>query len=137
MSDYDKRKVLRIPISEDDKNAILKKYNIDDIYDLEYIDTLEDKFSYGEICNFNIAPTERLFLDYNLETSYGNECGDWGRNRALTDIEREKYAPMFLEIYDGFNPEDIRLVEFCWYNCSEAPDYYDEGSTPDNFYDEV
>jgi hypothetical protein len=31
--------------------------------------------------------------------------------------------------------DDVRLVEFCWYNCSEAPDYYDEEN--DDFYKEV
>jgi hypothetical protein len=29
----------------------------------------------------------------------------------------------------------IRLVEFCWYNCCEAPDYYDYDE--DDFYEEL
>lgn len=30
---------------------------------------------------------------------------------------------------------DVRLVEYCWYNCSEAPDYYLEQD--DEFYADV
>ena len=31
----------------------------------------------------------------------------------------------------------VHLVEFCWYNCSEAPDYYSMDKGKDPFYEEV
>lgn len=34
-------------------------------------------------------------------------------------------------------PDELRLVEYCWYDCSEAPDYFDESTYHDDFYDEV
>lgn len=134
MSDYCREKVLRIPITEDAEKAILEKYKIDDIYDLEFVDELKGIFDYGAPNHFSIAPTVSLFLDYILESTYDEDCGDWGKTRALTDTERNKYACKFLDIYENFDINNIRLVEYCWYNCTEAPDYYDQ---KDPFYDEV
>jgi len=34
-------------------------------------------------------------------------------------------------------PDELRLVEYCWYDCGEAPDYFDESTYHDDFYDEV
>ena len=65
---------------------------------------------------------------YDISKSYG-------KTRALTDREKAKYLPVFQQIDPDVNMNFVRLVEFCWYNCSEAPDYYDE--TDDPFYREV
>lgn len=132
MSDYVREKVLRIPVTKEQEREILAKYQVDDIWDLEY---KIDNFDYGKVGCFQHAPTIDNFFDYVIDYSCGEDCGDWGKVRDLTDKERQKYGPKFKEIYEGFDPNKIRLVEFCWYNCSEAPDYYD--ITKDDFYDEV
>ena len=132
MSDYVREKVLRIPVSKEQEEEICKKYEVDDIWDLEYE---IDNFDYGEVNHFQIAPTVKKFIDYCLEYSYGEDCGEWGRVRELTDKEKEKFEPIFYELYGGLDINKVRLVEFCWYNSSEAPDYYD--ITKDSFYNEV
>ena len=50
-----------------------------------------------------------------------------------------KYAPEFCELLNhrGIDKSELRLVEYCWYDCSEAPDYFDESTYHDYFYDEV
>ena len=121
MSSYVREKVLRVP---------LKNYNIN-------IEELENnpKCSYGEVNKFQIAPTESKFFDFVIEHEYDVCNDDFGRTRALTNSEKEKYKLLFEEMIPNINMNDVRLVEYCWYNCTEAPDYYNE--TNDNFYDEI
>lgn len=130
MSDYCHQKVLRIPVT-------LEELNMSDSDDLSC--DLEEKhpelFDYGTPKMFQIAPTKELFLDYVLQYNYGYESGDWGKTRGLYASEQDKYRPIFQQILPNIDMSKVKLVEFCWYNCSEAPDYYD--SVKDKFYDEV
>ena len=128
MSDYCKEKVLRVPL---DKYGFT--FAIDFEQDLEKRDRLK-YLSYGGVNSFQIAPTKRLFLDLLLDYDYEVNCGEYGRTRALYDSEKLKYAIPFNSMLPGINMDDVRLVEFCWYNCTEAPDYYEEN---DEFYKEV
>ena len=111
---------------EEDEEVVVEQYN--------YIYSELETFIKNVDENFDISPTERFFVDYELPTKkYAN--GDWGKNRPLTTNEKEKYSELFSKI--GVTDMDkVRLVEYCWYNCSEAPDYYDEASG-DDFYKEV
>ena len=126
MSDYVKQKVLRVPA---------EKYGFtgDDFWDLEYL--RPDLFKYGKENSFQTAPTSEMFIDYVLEYEYGAASVDYGKTRALTDREKEKYLPVFQQVIPEIDMDDVRLVEFCWYNGYEAPDYY--GDEHDSFYDEV
>lgn len=112
MSEYCKRKVLRVPC---------KKYGIDP-WEIE-------------TGRFEPSPTVTQYLDYSLKVDNCAESGEYGRTRALTEREKAKYEPIFREVIPNIDMNDVRLVEFCWYDCSEAPDYYDEMKDP--FYDEV
>lgn len=102
---------------------------------------VNDKWSIENLLKapFEIAPTEKLFIDYNLPCSNDAE-GDWGKVRTLSTSEYSKYEKLFNELF-GYQlrcyPDDFRLVEYCWYDCSEAPDYFDESTYHDDFYDEV
>lgn len=113
MSEYCKRKVLRVPC---------EKYGIDPWE--------------KEVGKFEVAPTVTTYLDYCLECDNDADCGEWGRSRALTEREKAKYEPIFREVIPNIDMNDVRLVEFCWYDCSEAPDYYNVKPN-DSFYDEV
>ena len=66
--------------------------------------------------------------------------GDWGKTRRLYPAEYDKYEQLFNELFGcqlNCHPSDFRLVEYCWYDCSEAPDYFDGTTYHDDFYDEV
>lgn len=130
MSDYQYKKVLRVPT---------EKYGIANSYDLEDDPKFNELFvdySLERTTNcFAPAPTKTSFLDYVLEYDGCANAGEFGRSRTLTEREKNKYYPVFREIIFDINMDDVRLVEFCFYDCSEAPDYYDE--TNDPFCDEV
>ena len=72
------------------------------------------------------------FLDYYLdeiipllpeENSYHeNDCV-----RELTQVEKEKYLPLFRELFPDFTMEKMKDVHYCqyeWYDGTEAPYNY-------------
>lgn len=141
MSTYVREKVLRIPMNKLDfsfiRAAMETKFPNEEIdYDFEYYieKTFPDLFDYGTEGKFQLAPTTEEFIDYVIDYEYDAE-GEYGKTRALSDNEKAKYLPIFRQIDPSVNMDWVRLVEFCWYNCSEAPNYYDHMNDP--FYDEV
>lgn len=139
MSTYVREKVLRIPFNRVDmhyiKSVLASKYDdYKDGFPLHLELEFPDLFDYGTVGKFQLAPTEKLFFDYVLDYEY-DAYGEYGKTRALTDNEKRKYLPVFQKIDPSINMNYVRLVEFCWYNGTEAPDYYDD--TNDSFYDEV
>jgi len=139
MSTYVREKVLRVPFEHVDlnyiKNVIAKKHDdYEDDFAWYLEDVFPDLFDYATIGKFQVAPTESPFFDYVLDYEYDAD-GEYGKTRALYESEKAKYLPIFQKIAPNINMDYVRLVEFCWYNGTEAPDYYDD--TNDSFYDEV
>ena len=131
MSSYVREKVLRVPVTLSD----LSMENSNDlIYDLE--EKYPTLFEYAQPRCFQIAPTENLYLDYILEYEW-DANGEYGKVRELYQSEKERYKPIFQKILPNINMDMVHLVEFCWYNCSEAPSYYSMDKNNDEFYEEV
>ena len=136
MSCYCKMKVLRIPYEpqewgwknfdpQEDSWEYVENHFSEDVFDPD---------SGGrKLHTFTFAPTERRFVDYILEYD-GDSDGEYGKVRELYSIESEKYLDTFRQL-GTIDMDKVRLVEFCWYNATEAPDYYDIESDP--FYDPV
>ena len=141
MSTYVRHKVLRVPMDKIDFsytiNKIKEKFpdkNIDDDFSY-YIETaLPELFAYAKVGKFQMSPTVTQYLDYMIDYEYDAD-GEWGKTRALYESEKTKYLPVFQQVVPNINMDMVRLVEYCWYNCSEADDYY--GETEDPFYKEV
>lgn len=125
MSDYCHSRVVRLKATEE-------QLGVKSIWDME--DKYPELFGNSDVNKFEIAPTEEPFVDYVLYYTYGEESDDWGRTRTLSDKELDKYLPIFRQIYPEVKSENLRYVDYCFYNCSEAPDYFDDG---DDFYDEI
>lgn len=127
MSEYCHRKAVRLQIDEE---VAYEVFNVNDRWGV--IEHLEKT-------QFEVAPTEQFFIDFNLPCN--NEAdGEWGKTRPLTNNEYKKYSALFHDLINGeypILPCMLRLVEYCWYDCSEAPDYFDESTYHDDFYDEV
>lgn len=141
MSTYVREKVLRIPKHKFNFTHITRKLE-EKFPDEEIMDDLEyyiertfpDLFGYGTINKFQLAPTEEEFIDYVLD--YEWDCNvSYGKVRELYDSEKEKFKPIFQQLDPDINMDYVRLVEFCWYNGSEAPSYYN--TTEDFFYKEL
>lgn len=134
MSDYKREKVVRCRV---DMEYIKSHLDLEELFDIDTDERYEHLFGYGTVGKFQIAPTEDFFIDYVLESEYGVCCGEFGKTRHLSSSELEKYKCIFSEIIPGdlIDDENIRVVEYCWYNATECESYFDE--TDDDFYDEV
>ena len=68
------------------------------------------------------------YLSYELDSTYGEESGDFGFSRYLTLDEYNEFSPDFKEMLQKANipmrPELLKYVDWCYYNCCEAEDYY-------------
>ena len=131
MSTYVREKVLRIPM--DKLNISFTEEEMDDLgWAIEK--KFPEIFDYGTVGKFQLAPTCGNFVDFLLDKEWDAD-GEYGKIRTLSDREKTKSLPEFQKIDPNANMDFVRLVEFCWYNGCEAPDYYDE--TKDPFYNEV
>ena len=140
MSTYVREKVLRIPREKMNFAHIVRrleeKFPDKDIMDDLgfYIEDLDNLFDYGKVGKFQLAPTSGAFIDYVLD--YEWDCdGEYGKIRELYDSEKNKFRPIFEQLDPDINMDYVRLVEFCWYNGCEAPDYYEPEEDP--FYKEL
>lgn len=148
MSDYVKEKVLRLPVDKIDlenfKKVVATKLaergepvdDVDDDLGWYTEKAFSDLWEYGDPGKFQWSPTyPRQFVDFVLDYEYGCD-GEYGKVRELYPAEKAKYLPIFQKLFPELdNLDDVRLVEFCWYNGCEAPDYYDLKDDP--FYKEV
>ena len=67
---------------------------------------------------------EDYFLDYQLEYEYG-ASGDFESVRLLTDTEFQKYSRMFAKYFNEIGRDELRLVEYCYYNGVDEPSVYE------------
>jgi hypothetical protein len=117
MSDYRYMKVIRCKMNMD-------KIGVKSLWDLE--DKFPDLFDMSLPSYFTKAIVEEEnYLDYVIKSEISYDGGNWGKTRYLTKKEADKYLTLFSQIYPDVRKEDLRAVEFCWYDCSEAPLYYD------------
>ena len=90
----------------------------------QYADEHPEIFRWeGPLPRFQVAPTVRPFVDYVL-SSRVTRLDSFGRTRGLTAREKDKYGPAFRSCFPAIDMDDVRLVDFAWYDGGEAPDYY-------------
>lgn len=144
MSTYVREKVLRIPMDKIDfsgiREQVYAKFSEEDEEDIDddfsyYLEkTFPELFDYATEGKFQFAPTEDSFMDYVLEYEY--DCdGEYGKTRELYPEEIEYFKPVFQKLDANVDMTHVRLVEFCWYNGTEAPSYY--GPEDDPFYKSI
>lgn len=136
MSDYQYYKVLRVPFEKykDNFSSYIHEEYKDDIRS-SVEDTFKPFFEYGTVGKFMFAPTEEDYVDFVLEEEYGSGFGEFGKVRSLNSDEVDYAIKLFSLVIKNINADDIKLVEYCWYNCSEAPGYYSNDA--DEFYSSI
>lgn len=115
MSDYVRTKAVLYPITEQQADTI---HEILLPYDTTpwHIEGLDD----GKKINY--------YLSYELDSTYGEDSGDFGFSRYLTADEYNEFLPDFREMLQRadipIRLELLKYVDWCYYNCCEAEDYY-------------
>lgn len=123
MSDYVHKKAVRLPLD-------FEGLGFEEPYDFEQV--LKEKVpSLIRIRNkgFEVDVTdEGYYIDWTYYYTYGENSGDFGSARELTKKELKTIKPYFDKLGIDYNTKDLRLVDYCYYNGCEAPDYYDTTS---------
>ena len=132
---YDRHLVVRYKPSEkwvESYNNVLTKDEGDLPYFLQqkYPDVFSE--SWADLGKISIAPTQELFLDLLLECDSDYCLWSFHKNRKLTMLEYDTAIKIFNKMDINPSYDDLRMVEFCWDNCLEAEDYFDEPE--DEFY---
>ena len=132
MSDYVRKKQVLYPVTKE----LLKKLNCDDIYDLEENFPARSKFEAEGFIDYSGTKNYNQYLAYELDSDYGTESGEFGRARFLKPAEQEKYKKIFSDVIpeDLIDPSLFKYVDYCYYNCCEADDYYVK---KDSFEEEI
>lgn len=132
MSDYIHNKQVLYPITKD----LLEKLNCGDSYDLEEKFNIKGKFGTEGFIDYEGTKNYNEYISYELSSTYGEENGDFGRSRFLTASEQKKYKKIFSEVLpeDLIDPSLFKYVDYCYYNCCEADDYYVK---KDSFEEEI
>ena len=127
MSDYEHNRAVMYPITLE----VLNKLNCKDAFDLEerFTTNRYKDSSYFEIEIFKDYEGNRecnYYLSYVINSTYGLESGEFGRSRFLKTSEQEKYKKLFSQILpeELIDPSLFKYVDYCYYNCCEADDYY-------------
>lgn len=134
MSDYVRTKAVRYLPTE--KNMV----GVEDFWDLEerFPEAYSKRLGRGKASSgyFEVCGTdENYYIDFVLDYEYGSCCGEFGKVRYLTEPELEKAVKLYSQIFEDPDPANFRLVDYCYYNCCEAPDCFD--LEEDEFYKEV
>lgn len=124
MSDYCHYKVLRVPFDKYFPN--INPFDFEE----EHSQIFCNKPGY-----FIISPTEIPYIDFIIKYEFDYEAGDWGKIRNLYPSEMIIYYDIFKLLIPNIDMTDVHLVEYCWYDGYEAPNYYDISN--DDFYQQV
>lgn len=135
MSDYVHKKVIRLPITE----RMIKRIGFNDIedfvkqFDQRVNERCPELYHCGDRTPYfeTEATDERPYIDLVLYYSYGEESGYWAIAKYLSGKEKEFFFPYFDKLCISFDPDNLRKVDYCWYNCSEPPDCYDVNEEDD------
>lgn len=139
MSDYVHKKAIRLPITE----PLIREIGFNDIEDfIEQFDQWVNEkcpelYHRGDrIPYFETEVTyERSYIDLVLYyyDYYGEECGEWEKASYLSDKEKDFFASYFDKLGITFETDDLRKVDYCWYNCCEPPDCYNVDDDDDDW----
>lgn len=139
MSNYLHKKVIRLPLTPKIIQDLGFLDEEDCLYNFEkyvkhtypkmskwYYEDGKWYYNSDKIPYFEITYTDnKNYLDLVLFYDYGTETGEWGNVSYLSEKEKVIFAYYFKKLAIEVNPDDLRKVDFCWYNCSDPPDYYE------------
>ena len=130
MSYYEKIKAIRLPVPKELFGKDGKYYNGRSIYESTY-DYFEENYPniFGDdvIGRFAIhtARKGKCYIDYLLDYEFASNEGEYDRAYNLNKEEIKQYVLIFNQLGFNYNTEDLRKVEYCYYNGADAPDCYE------------
>lgn len=155
MSSMERIKAVRLRLPETIAKLKFKNEKFDcddDLTEYLYRPEFSDIVAWKEVGKFRVSYGASIiddepgyisedYIDFLLDKSY-DDSNEFVKSRCLTDNELSKYIPKFKNFFEKTGlpkPEisvcTLRVVEYCYYNGSDAPCCFDESTDP--FYNEV
>ena len=110
MSDYVHEKVVRLPFPKE----LIEKYNVEDTWDCEIY--LKEKV--GDLWDIRDKNSVKrgdsdagYYIDGCYDHTYGDESGDYGSARLLTNKEIQVITPYFKNLGVTYEIKDLRVVD--------------------------
>lgn len=135
MSDYVRKRAIRYKLKDNEVDSfknkaqdkcdylpdiMLRELGLKEIYDIR------DETD-GRYCKFTInfgynyfEQKQEYYLDFILYYEYG-AGGDFEFCRELTEKENEKFIPYFQKNFPNFKIDELRYVDYSYYNGVDEP----------------
>ena len=132
MSAFCRTKAVMYPIGDRDAvDALCRSLGAEDRFDLEELkpelfesDGDRPHFEFEVMATVDKGFKYTYYLSYVLFYKYGAGCGEFGRSRFLSLTEQEKYRAVFEQVLPEVDVNKLKYVDYCYYNASESPDFY-------------
>lgn len=127
MSDYVKKKGIRYRIPKEIYEELDDKYDFDLMYNNGIAKELglSDDFKFDSGYDYD-NDKSNYYLDKVLFYKYGAN-GDYWKSRKLTDEEAKLHIDDFKKVFPNITSDELRYVDYCYYNGCDAPDVFEEG----------
>ena len=122
MSDYVHKKAIRYRLPRNKANELLEADYLDKNLPKQY--GLDNRFEFDAGVDYETGSSS-IYLDKVGLYTYGEEGSAWGTSRNLTEEEISHHLKDF-QVYDpDITGEELRAVDYCYYNGADAPDIFD------------
>ena len=126
MSDYVRTKGIVYPIPKEKHEEV---YDLIDSFEFQDLSAFwSDNHKGFSVEDFVSDSKARYYLVYQLSWTYGDENGEFGAKRELSDIEKqywtEKFEPILSRVEIAIEADKFRYMDWCYYNACESYDYY-------------
>lgn len=139
MSDYKRTKAVRYKIPEEITKKFREKYNkkyLDPDWFIEYYNkqakeeilidsykiTKQNEMTIGSGLIYNDKDSNyEYYIDLILDSNYSENSGDFEFVRLLTQKEFDKYKNNFMKLIPNIKLENLRYVDYCYYNGVDEP----------------
>lgn len=131
MSDYVRKKAVRYKLKENELERFLKLAEEKDMWLIECIEefyNMEDSFQRTEgfaIDDGYDGSVHQVYVDFVLGYQYGDMSGDFEFVTELKPSDLEKVLPIFQKKFPELQIDEVRYVDYCYYNGVDAPTVYD------------
>ncbi len=128
MSDYVRKKVIRLPYQKSIIDTFEDKHDGDE-YERFIESKVGDLFkSWGKKQDkyFEVEFTDNgIYIDWVYFSTYGEDSGDYGIINMLTDNEFNQIKAHFDLLQIEYTRDQLRKIDYSYYNGCECTDYYD------------
>lgn len=126
MSSYVYKKAIRYKLPRDKAKDYMENHFLDDSYPKSL--GLPDNFKFDFAYNGkegDEGDTHDVYLDKVYKESYDEIMTDFAKARMLTPEEVMCHLEDFWKYDDKITPQDLRAVEYCYYNGVDGPNVFE------------